>query len=102
MPPVTSKEILTMPNLWPEGPYLVVERRRHNRAGDDWCFLKAVSDAEVEAVIYLAPSWPPDENEARSTPNLTYESFADLQSEGWKPSRSTDRMLAPRLVKEHG
>ena len=91
-----GEEIVTMPALWPEAPYLVVERRRHNRVGDDWCFLKATSDEEVDAVVYLAPTWPPPQEllEPGLSPHFVYDSLEDLQSQGWKPSRSTDRVLA--------
>lgn len=90
------REILTMPELWPEAPYLVVERRRNNRAGDDFCYLKASED-KVEAVIHVAPSWPPPAGEdPAGTPTIAYNSFEDLQSEGWRPSRSSDRNTWPK------
>ena len=90
------REILTMPELWPEAPYLVVERRRNNRVGDDWCYLEASED-HVEAVVHVAPTWPPPADaDAPGTPTFAYDSLEDLQSEGWRPYRSSDRNTWPK------
>ncbi len=88
----TVREMVARPDRWPESPYLVVERRRNRRTGDPWCFLKTSSDKDVQAVVHVAPTWPPPATlDPTTTLRFEYNTFEELLKEGWHLRSSSER-----------
>ena len=80
-----TPEVVRDPDDWPETPFLIVERRGHERRGNPWCFLVA-THGYVEPVVYMTNEWPPDSDFNRAaTPRFRYENLMDLIDHGWTP-----------------
>lgn len=76
--------ILRSPKLWPDWPYLRVERRAEGRVGASACFLRALDMAAVEPCVYVAMEWPPADQEASILTRFSNGDFQALQKEGWR------------------
>ena len=76
--------VLKRPSGWPEWPYLRLERRHVLRSGGPFCLLIANQIDDVDPTVYLADEWPPREGWVPDV-GLSYQSFDDLVSDGWKP-----------------
>lgn len=82
-----DKTMMETPRLWPQWPYLRVERRADQRPNSPFCVLVSNDLNEVDPVIYLAQTWPPPKNFAPTIERaLTYTSMDEIVSAGWRPS----------------
>lgn len=76
--------ILRSPKLWPDWPYLRVERRAEGRGGQSACFVRALDMASVEPVVYVVTDWPPMDQDASVLARFNYGDFQSMQKEGWR------------------
>ena len=77
--------VMRSPRLWPQFPYLRVERRRDLRPGSPFCFVRAQSEAEPEPLVLMGPEWPPEiDLELDETYRLSYDSIEDVAEAGWR------------------
>lgn len=78
--------VIQNPRLWPDWPFLQVERRTELRPGNAYCLLMADELYQVQPTVYFSENWPPGEwftpNEERA---MAYTSLEELRSNGWKP-----------------
>ena len=82
---VDDLAVIKSPILWPTYPYLRVERRSEHRPGSPFCFLRAVNELEVEPVVLMGATWPPDDEIALDeTYRFAYDSLEHIASEGWR------------------
>ena len=83
--PLDDAVILQNPHLWPEYPYIRVDRRTDPRQGQATCFLRAKEDGQVEPVVYVTPSWPPREDVKPIVRfSFAFQDFRSLVKQGWK------------------
>ena len=77
--------LLQSPQLWPEFPYLRVDRRTTPRQGQGICFVRSSEEGEVEPVVYVTAAWPPrEETEPMVVFSFGLQDFAALVEQGWK------------------
>ena len=77
--------MLKSPNLWPTFPFLRVERRTEHRPGSPFCFVRAINEAEVEPLVLMGPTWPPDDELAiDETYRFAYDSLEEVAAAGWR------------------
>jgi len=82
---VDDVAVMRSPTLWPEFPYLRVERRREQRPGSPFCFLRARNELEVDPLVLMGPQWPPPPDiEVDESFRFAYDSVDALASEGWR------------------
>ena len=82
---VDDISVMGNPTLWPEYPYLRVERRHEDRPGQPFCFLKAENEMTVAPVVLMGPTWPPQPDfEPDVSFRFAYESLDALAHEGWR------------------
>lgn len=78
--------IVETPEMWPQFPYLRVERRTDTRPGQATCFVKVSEKQEVKPTVMATHNWPPPEtDDIPLVLNLVYEDWDSLFSEGWRP-----------------
>ncbi len=86
-----DEQILEAPSLWPQWPYLAVERRMTTRQGDPCCFLVVDSEGEVAPVVHVSSVFPPgDDFDLNYGPHFHYPDFASLRADSWKPVLKED------------
>ncbi len=74
------------PELWPQYPYLRVERRTEERPGQPACFLRVTERQEVEPKVFMTQQWPPpDDDEVSIDVLLDYDNLDTLLAQGWRP-----------------
>ena len=73
-------------SLWPEFPFLRVERRLDFRFDQPICFVYAPERDQVVPRVYFTPAFPPslDDFDAENSPGLTYQDLASLIGDGWR------------------
>ena len=77
--------VLKSPSLWPTYPYLRVERRTDQRPGMPFCFVRAANELEVEPLVLMGPTWPPDDEiSLDETYRFSYGSIDEVATAGWK------------------
>lgn len=77
--------MLTDPTLWPEHPYLRIERRTEPRRGQATCFLRANVSNEMEPFVFVSPTWPPDdEQDPMVVSTFEYGNLDSLTRQGWR------------------
>lgn len=78
--------VIQSPRLWPEWPYLRVERRTELRTDSPFCVLVANELHEVEPTVYFSDNYPPGD---WFTPDheraMEYASLEEVKNNGWKP-----------------
>lgn len=88
--------ILQTPRLWPDWPYLQVERRTELRTDSPFCLLMANELHEVTPTVYFTDNWPPGEwftpSEERA---IAYTSLEEVRSNGWKPHFLLQQTVGP-------
>ena len=78
--------VLETPRVWPEWPYLRVERRKELRPGSPYCVVIANELHDVEPTVYFTDSWPIDEQfTAEREKSMPYPNLIDLAQAGWRP-----------------
>ena len=79
--------VLSSPELWPQYPYLRVERRKKARPGQATCFIRVDDHQHVAPTVYGTHDWPvpDDREEVPLVLTVGYESLEDLSANGWKP-----------------
>ena len=83
---MNTSQIIHSPELWPQYPYLRVERRQESRPGQATCFVKVTGKQEVEPKVMATHNWPPsDTDEVELVLELNYNDWEALFSEGWRP-----------------
>ena len=77
--------VLRSPHLWPEYPYLRVERRRDLRPGSPYCFVRAQSEVETDPLVLMGAEWPPEiDLELDEVYRIPYDSVEDVARAGWR------------------
>ena len=73
-------------SLWPEFPFLRVERRLDFRFDQPLCFVYATERDTVVPRVYFTPAWPPPPAnfDIENSPGLTYQDLAALVADGWR------------------
>ena len=80
-----SAEVINDPAEWPDGDFLIVERREATRRGGPWCFLLAKS-GRVLPIVYMSLVHPTDSDfDLSSVKRFEYENNLDLITNGWTP-----------------
>ena len=78
--------IMSNPRMWPDWPYLQLERRTELRPDSPFCLLMADELHEVAPTVYFTDNWPPGDwfspDEERS---LAYGTMDEVRSNGWRP-----------------
>lgn len=83
--PLDDAVILQNPHLWPEYPFVRVDRRVDPRQGQGTCFVRADEEGQVEPVVYVTSSWPPPEDvEPMVVVSFAFQDFRSLVKQGWK------------------
>ena len=78
--------IIESPEIWPQYPYLRVERRTVSRKGQATCFVKVSDTQEVKPTVMATHNWPPPEqDDIPLVLKVDYEDWDSLFSEGWRP-----------------
>ena len=78
--------VLETPRVWPEWPYLRVERRKELRADSPYCVVIANELHDVEPTVYFADYWPIDDAfTAQRERAMAYASLPELAQAGWRP-----------------
>jgi len=80
--------VLSTPELWPQFPYLRVERRKQPRPGQATCFIRVDDHQEVAPTVYGTHNWPVPDDRDDEVPlvlRVEYTSLEDLSANGWKP-----------------
>ena len=77
---------LRAPSLWPEFPFLRVERRLDLRFDQPVCFVYAPEPDRVATRVFFVKEFPPplEEFDMDTSPGLTYDDLAALVSDGWR------------------
>ena len=90
--------ILQTPRLWPDWPYLRVERRTELRPDAPICVLVADELQQVVPTVYFTDNFPPGEwfvpTEERA---LAYTSLEEVRANGWKPHYPLQQASSPPL-----
>jgi hypothetical protein len=82
---VDDAALLKSPHLWPEFPFLRVDRRTTPRPGAGICFLRTNDVGEVDPVVYVTTSWPPKEDEdPMIVVSFAFQDMQGLIEQGWK------------------
>jgi hypothetical protein len=78
--------ILRSPSLWPEFPYLRVERRLDLRFDQPVCFVYAAGPNVVVPRVFFTQKFPPGNEQFSVETNLglTYPDLAALAGDGWR------------------
>ncbi len=77
--------VMKSPQLWPQFPFLRVERRLELRPGSPFCFVWARNEIETEPNVLMGPTWPPDEDlDIEETYRFAYDSVEAIAAEGWR------------------
>lgn len=72
-------------SLWPEFPFLRMERRLDFRFDQPLCFAYAVERDQVIPTVFFTKEFPPsDEFDPETNPGLTYQDLAALVGDGWR------------------
>lgn len=78
--------IIQTPSMWPDWPYLRVERRTELRPDTPMCVLVADELQQVAPTVYFADEFPPGDwfvpSEDRA---MAYGSLEEVRANGWKP-----------------
>ena len=83
--PLDDAVMLQNPHLWPEYPFIRVDRRIDPREGQGTCFVRADEEGRVEPVVYVTPAWPPREDiEPIVVVSFAFQDFRSLVKQGWK------------------
>ena len=83
--PGQDLHVFRSPQLWPQYPYLRVERRNADRPGMALCYLVADSETHVDPIVYIGPTWPPPEDFTKEGATIfAYVNFDDMQKAGWR------------------
>jgi len=78
--------VLTTPRLWPEWPYLRIERRTELRPGSPFCVVVANELHDVDPTVYFTDDWPvSDDTDLHRDRAMEYSSLDEIASAGWKP-----------------
>lgn len=81
-----EQDVLKSPELWPQYPYLRVERRTEARTGQATCFIRVSDKQEIEPRVFATHEWPPpDDGDIPTVLDLRYEQLDELEAGGWKP-----------------
>lgn len=80
--------LVQSPHLWPEFPFLRVDRRAEKRPGGI-CFLRTNEEGEVDPVVYVTTKWPPREDEdPMIVVSFALQELRELvEEQGWKVAR---------------
>lgn len=78
--------ILRSPSLWPEFPYLRVERRLDLRFDQPVCFVYAAGADVVVPRVFFTQDFPPKSEDfsVETTLGLTYSDLGALVGDGWR------------------
>ena len=78
-------KIVHSPELWPQYPYLRLERRTDTRPGQATCFVQVTPKQDVEPTVFATHNWPPpDTEEVPVVLRLEYPDWDALFAEGWR------------------
>ena len=76
--------IMKATSLWPDFPYLRVERRLDLRLDQPRCFVYAPDRDEVLPRVYFTRDFPPDEFDRENNPGIIYQDLSELVGDGWR------------------
>ncbi len=83
--PGRDLHVFRSPQLWPNYPYLRVERRSEDRPGMSMCYVVADSETHVDPIVYVGSAWPPPEDFTKEGATIiAYTDFETLQKAGWR------------------
>jgi len=83
--PLDDVALVQSPHLWPEFPFLRVDRRTENRAGAGICFLRTNEEGEIDPVVYVTTSWPPrEEEDPMIVVSFALQDLRGLVEQGWR------------------
>jgi hypothetical protein len=78
--------IMQNPRMWPDWPYLQLERRTELRPDSPYCVLVADELHSVEPVVFFSDNWPPGEWFSPDVERaIAYQTLDEVRSNGWRP-----------------
>jgi hypothetical protein len=83
---VDDLNTLRATSLWPEFPFLRLERRLDFRFDQPICFLYASERDRVIPKVFFVTEFPPtlDGFDAEKSPGIPYDDLTDLVGDGWR------------------
>lgn len=78
--------VLRAPWVWPDFPFILVERRSEMRPEQPFCVVVADEAGEVVPAVYFVDDFPPDPAsfDSTQTSGFSYADLAAVVADGWR------------------